>query len=74
MPERRDARPRRGKKARQALKGYLILIGFVLSLAVLVFCAGKLVRLAGSYRTAKETYRSVVKQYAPETGSAANAA
>ena len=74
MPERQSARRRRGKKARQALRGYLILIGFVLSLAVLVFCAGKLIRLAGSYRTAKETYRSVAKQYAPETGSAADPA
>ena len=68
MPGYRNARRTRTRKKREAMKGYLILGGFVLSLAVLVFCAGKLIRIARSYRASKETYRSVAELYAPETG------
>ena len=55
---------REQKEKKQLMKGYLILAGLVLSLAVFLFFSVMLIRTLHAYRVDRDKYRAIAEQYA----------
>ncbi len=67
MPEYQNKRPIKRKKKRSGKKEAFLLGGFVLSVAVFVFCVIKLIQTAFSYRTDRKTYDMIAEQFTSDS-------